>query len=95
MRFATRDAETFWMTYHYAEELKKDAKRKHGATVVRWIKREAGIAIVVFEETALETKVKVDKHVSLGDRVNLRIQEADAFRDRLSFVHVMDKKRRR
>ena len=88
MRTAMRDSETFWITMYYARLVAKDPKRKFEATVVKWLKQDAGIAIVSFTETGLERRVKVDKRTRLGSAVNMRVKEAEPFRDRLSFVQV-------
>ena len=82
------DADTFWITLYYAKLAAKDPKRRHEATIVKWLKQEAGIAIVSFAETGMERRVKVDKRQKLGSSVYMRVKEAEPFRHRLSFVQV-------
>ena len=41
-----------------------------------------------FEDTGYERRVKVDKRQKLGSTVNLRVKEAEPFKDRLSFVQI-------
>lgn len=88
LRVAVRDSEQFWITHHYAKLTQHDPKKKFIATLIKWLKQEAGLGVVMFEDTGFERKVKVDKRQRLGARINLRVKEADPFRDRLTFVHL-------
>lgn len=88
LREATRDSETFWLTRYYATQTQNHPKKTFTGTILKWLKQESGLAVVMLEDTGLERKLKVDKHQRLGSRVNMRVKEADPFRDRLNFAQL-------
>ena len=68
-------------------ELKKEKKGKRSSTF-KWLKKEARVCLVSFDETGVEWKCKVGKRVRLGDSVTMRAREVDPFSGRLTFAQV-------
>lgn len=91
LREAVRDSETFWLTRYYASQTQHDRKKKFTGTILKWLKQQSGIAIVMLEDTGMEKTLKVDKQQRLGSRVNMRVLEADPFKEKLLFVHLNKK----
>jgi len=78
-----RNSEKFWHIYYYSVQ---DAAVRFPATVVKWVKQDAGQAMVLLEDTRMEHKLKLDKGTKLGAVLSLRVQEADPHREVLSFA---------
>ena len=82
LRSAMRASDAFWITYWYAS---RPAGTTHRATVAKWIRRQDGLAVVVFDETGHESAAKVDERAELGSAVDLVVMEANPFYEQLRF----------
>jgi exoribonuclease-2 len=85
LRTACRESDQFWMIEWYR---RGGPEVDHVGTVVKWLKKEARVCLVSFDETGAEWKCKVGKRVRLGDSVTMRAREVDPFSGRLTFAQV-------
>ena len=88
LRAAVRDATEFW-TARWFERRAREGKGPMPGTIVKWIRRDQGVCVVVLDETGSEHKVKLDPKKpprELGDVARFDVKEADAFGGRLVFA---------
>lgn len=88
LRAAVRDATEFW-TARWFERRAREEKGPMAGTIVKWIRRDQGVCVVILDETGSEHKVKLDPKKpprELGDVALFDVKEADAFGGKLVFA---------
>lgn len=82
--FVERQTNRYWSLQYFLQHPNETWQ----GIVLRWLREEDGLAVVLFEELGLEFPHKFDRNVQLGDTVRLQLAYCDPRRDEIRFREV-------
>lgn len=71
--------------YWGLEYLRRHAGCPWQVLVLRWLREEDNLALILLEDLGLELPHRFDRSVALGDRLSLQVSRADPHRDEIRF----------
>ncbi|MEB3309186.1 MAG: ribonuclease R family protein [Snowella sp.] len=75
--------------YWGLEYLRRNADQVWQCLVLRWLREDEGLGILLFEELGLELAHRFERPVSLGDRLLVQVSRADPHRDEIRFRELL------
>ena len=75
--------------YWGLEYLRRNADQVWQCLVLRWLREDEGLCVLLFEELGLELTHRFDRPVSLGDRLSIQVSRADPHRDEVRFREML------
>ena len=74
--------------YWGLEYLRRNADRSWQVLVLRWLREDDNLGLILLEELGLELPHRFERSVSLGDRLAVQVTRADPHRDEIRFREV-------
>jgi exoribonuclease-2 len=71
--------------YWGLEYLRRQENQVWQALVLRWLREEENLGLILLEELGMELPHRFERSVSLGDRLELQVSRADPHRDEIRF----------
>jgi exoribonuclease-2 len=71
--------------YWGLEYLRRNADCIWQVLVLRWLREEENLGVILLEELGLELPHRFERAVSLGDRLKVKVYRADPHRDEIRF----------
>ncbi|MDY6781405.1 MAG: ribonuclease R family protein [Cyanobacteriota bacterium] len=71
--------------YWGLEYLRRHGDRVWGAIVLRWLREDDNLALILLEELGLELPHRLNRPIALGDRLNVQVTSADPRQDLIRF----------
>lgn len=71
--------------YWILEYLRRQPEGVWHVLVLRWLREDENLALVMLEDLGIELPHRFEKNVSLGDRLNLQVVRVDPHRDEIRF----------
>ena len=75
--------------YWALEYLRQNADSVWQALVLRWLREDEDLGIILLEELGLELPHRFNRYVNLGDRLEMKVILADPHRDEIRFQEVV------
>jgi len=79
--------------YWAIEYLKRHEEANRGqlweVVMVRWLREHEKLGLIIFEDLGLEFAMRFDRHLALGERINVRVSFADPRQDMIRFKEVL------
>jgi exoribonuclease-2 len=75
--------------YWALEYLRRNASCLWQALVLRWLREDENLALILIEDLGLELPHKIERSVELGDRLILQVMRSDPHRDEIRFRELM------
>ncbi len=76
--------------YWGLEFLRRNADQIWQGLVLRWLREDEGLGVILLEELGLELPHRFERSVSLGDRLNVQVSRADPHRDEIRFREMLE-----
>ncbi len=76
--------------YWALEFLRRNAEQVWPALVLRWLREDENLALILLEDLGLELPHRFERAVSLGHRIELQVSRADPQRDEIRFREMLD-----
>ncbi|MDJ0742071.1 MAG: ribonuclease R [Xenococcaceae cyanobacterium MO_167.B27] len=71
--------------YWGLEYLRRNAESIWQALVLRWLREDEGLGIILIEDLGLELPHRFERNVYLGDRLEVKVSRVDPHRDEIRF----------
>ncbi|MGK7941929.1 MAG: ribonuclease catalytic domain-containing protein [Crocosphaera sp.] len=84
--FLERQTNRYWGL----EFLRRNADQVWQGLVLRWLREDEGLGVILLEELGLELPHRFERAVSLGDRLNVQVSRADPHRDEIRFREMLE-----
>ncbi len=84
--FVERQTNRYWGL----EFLRRNADQVWQGLVLRWLREDEGLGVILLEELGLELPHRFERSVSLGDRLNVQVSRADPHRDEIRFREMLE-----
>jgi exoribonuclease-2 len=75
--------------YWGLEYLRRNAECVWQVLVLRWLREEENLGLILLEDLGLELPHRFDRAVTLGDRLEMQVTRADPHRDEIRFKEIM------
>ena len=75
--------------YWGLEYLRRNAESVWQALVLRWLREDEGLGIILIEDLGLELPHRFERFVQLGDRLELKVSRVDPHRDEIRFQEAL------
>lgn len=76
--------------YWSLEFLRRNEREVWQALLLRWLREEENLGLILLEELGLELPHRFERPVSLGDRMSLQVKNADPQRDEVRFREMLN-----
>jgi exoribonuclease-2 len=76
--------------YWALEYLRRNADQVWPALVLRWLREDENLALILLEDLGLELPHRFERSVSLGDRLEVQVSVADPQRDEIRFRELLN-----
>ena len=76
--------------YWGLEFLRRNADQIWQGVVLRWLREDERLGVILLEELGLELPHRFERTVSLGDRLNVQVSRADPHRDEIRFREMLE-----
>jgi exoribonuclease-2 len=77
--------------YWSLEFLRRNENEVWQALLLRWLREEENLGLILLEELGLELPHRFERPVSLGDRMSLQVKNADPHRDEVRFREMLNR----
>ncbi|WP_107669845.1 ribonuclease catalytic domain-containing protein [Cyanothece sp. BG0011] len=84
--FVERQTNRYWGL----EFLRRNSDQVWQGLVLRWLREDEGLGVILLEELGLELPHRFERSVSLGDRLNVQVSRADPHRDEIRFREMLE-----
>lgn len=74
--------------YWGLEYLRRNADRSWQVLVLRWLREDDNLGLILLEELGLELPHRFERSVALGDRLEVQVTRADPHRDEIRFREI-------
>ncbi len=74
--------------YWGLEYLRRNADRSWQVLVLRWLREDDNLGLILLEELGLELPHRFERSVALGDRLEVQVTRADPHRDEVRFREI-------
>ncbi|NEP05648.1 MAG: VacB/RNase II family 3'-5' exoribonuclease [Okeania sp. SIO2G4] len=81
--------ERFTNRYWGLEYLRRNTDEVWQALIIRWLKEEINLGLVLLEELGLELAMRFGRSVNVGDRLEVKVAHADPRKDEVIFQEVI------
>ncbi|NEQ71753.1 MAG: VacB/RNase II family 3'-5' exoribonuclease [Okeania sp. SIO2C9] len=81
--------ERFTNRYWGLEYLRRNSDEVWQALIIRWLKEEINLGLVLLEELGLELAMRFGRSVNVGDRLEVKVAHADPRKDEVIFQEVI------
>ena len=81
--------ERFTNRYWGLEYLRRNSDEVWQALIIRWLKEEINLGLVLLEELGLELAMRFGRSVEVGDRLEVKVAHADPRRDEIIFQEIV------
>ncbi|MDY7007971.1 MAG: ribonuclease R family protein [Cyanobacteriota bacterium] len=81
--------ERFTNRYWGLEYLRRNTDEIWQALIIRWLKEEINLGLVLLEELGLELAMRFGRSVNVGDRLEVKVAHADPRKDEVIFQEVI------
>jgi exoribonuclease-2 len=71
--------------YWSLEYLRRNMEEVWQGLVLRWLREDENLGVILLEELGLELPHRFERNVSLGDRLQVQVSRADPHRDEIRF----------
>ncbi|MGK7876951.1 MAG: ribonuclease catalytic domain-containing protein [Xenococcaceae cyanobacterium] len=78
--------------YWGLEYLRRNADQVWQVLVLRWLREDDNLGLILLEDLGLELPHRFERQVSLGDRLEVQVSRADPHRDEIRFREMLDQK---
>ncbi len=75
--------------YWGLEFLQRNGDEVWQAVMLRWLREDDGLGLILLEELGLELTHRFDRPISPGDRLSLKVSKADPHRDEVRFRELL------
>lgn len=75
--------------YWCLEYLRRNSERVWQALMLRWLREDDGLGLILIEELGVELPHRFDRKVNLGDRLQVQVSRVDPRRDEIRFREVL------
>lgn len=75
--------------YWGLEYLRRNADRSWEVLVLRWLREDDNLGLILLEELGLELPHRFERSVALGDRLEVQVTRADPHRDEIRFREIV------
>ena len=75
--------------YWGLEFLRRNGDEVWQAVMLRWLREDDGLGLILLEELGLELTHRFDRPISPGDRLSLKVSKADPHRDEVRFRELL------
>ena len=82
--FVERQTNRYWGL----EFLRRNTDQVWQGLVLRWLREDEGLGIILLEELGLELPHYFERSVQLGDHINVQVSRSDPYRDEIRFREV-------
>ncbi|NJN73838.1 MAG: VacB/RNase II family 3'-5' exoribonuclease [Limnothrix sp. RL_2_0] len=76
--------------YWSLEYLRRNANEVWQGLVLRWLREDEKLGIILLEELGLELPHRFERAVTLGDRLEVQVREADPHKDEVRFRELLE-----
>ncbi|MEM8779820.1 MAG: ribonuclease R family protein [Cyanobacteria bacterium P01_G01_bin.49] len=76
--------------YWGLEFLRRNGDQIWQGVVLRWLREDERLGVILLEELGLELPHRFERTVSLGDRLNVQVSRADPHRDEIRFREMLE-----
>jgi exoribonuclease-2 len=76
--------------YWALEYLRRNADQVWPALVLRWLREDENLALILLEDLGLELPHRFERSISLGDRLELQVARSDPQRDEIRFRELLN-----
>ena len=76
--------------YWGLEYLRRHSDRFWRALMLRWLREDEGLGLILLEELGLELAMRFNRSIYLGDHFTVKVSHADPRQDVIQFQHVME-----
>ena len=81
--------ERFTNRYWGLEYLRRNSGEVWQALIIRWLKEEINLGLVLLEELGLELAMRFGRSVEVGDRLEVKVAHADPRKDEIIFQEII------
>ncbi|NEQ40385.1 MAG: VacB/RNase II family 3'-5' exoribonuclease [Okeania sp. SIO3I5] len=81
--------ERFTNRYWGLEYLRRNSDEVWQALIIRWLKEEINLGLVLLEELGLELAMRFGRSVEVGDRLEVKVAHADPRKDEIIFQEII------
>ena len=81
--------ERFTNRYWGLEYLRRNSGEVWQALVIRWLKEEINLGLVLLEELGLELAMRFGRSIEVGDRLEVKVAHADPRKDEIVFQEII------
>ncbi|MEM1169804.1 MAG: ribonuclease R family protein [Cyanobacteria bacterium P01_H01_bin.35] len=81
--------ERFTNRYWGLEYLRRNSDEVWQALIIRWLKEEINLGLVLLEELGLELAMRFGRSVEVGDRLEVKVAYADPRKDEIVFQEII------
>lgn len=81
--------ERFTNRYWGLEYLRRNSDEVWQALIIRWLKEEINLGLVLLEELGLELAMRFGRSVQVGDRLEVKVAHADPRKDEIIFQEII------
>lgn len=74
--------------YWALEYLRRNHDQIWSAMMLRWLREDDGLALIILEDLGLELAMRFDRDVALGERIQVRVSHANPRQDVIRFEEV-------
>jgi exoribonuclease II len=71
------------------EYLRRHADETWQVLVLRWLREDENLGLILLEEIGLELPHRFERAVELGDRLHVRVTRSDPHRDEIRFREML------
>jgi exoribonuclease-2 len=75
--------------YWSLEFLRRNENEIWQGLMLRWLREDDGLGLILLEELGLELTHRFDRPISPGDRLSLKVSKADPHRDEIRFRELL------
>lgn len=76
--------------YWSLEYLRRNADQVWQGMVLRWLREEEKLGVILLEELGLELPHRFERSVTLGDRLEVKVSQADPHKDEIRFRELLE-----
>ena len=76
--------------YWGLEYLRRHSQREWQALVLRWIRENDNLGLILLEDLGLELVMRFNRSVQLGDQIKVQVSHADPRQDVIQFRELME-----
>ena len=84
-----RQTKKYWAIEYLRRVEESDRGHLWEVMMVRWLREHEQLGLIIFEDLGLEFAMRFDRHVGLGERINVQVTFADPRQEMIRFKEVL------